>query len=55
METPESLEDGGQATVDELKELNLRTAEEPRPIQVTSWLTFEEEMDCFNLLSEYKQ
>ena len=40
-ETPKSLEDGGQTTVDELKELNLRTPEEPRPIYVSSLLTSE--------------
>uniref|UniRef100_A0A803MS76 Uncharacterized protein n=1 Tax=Chenopodium quinoa TaxID=63459 RepID=A0A803MS76_CHEQI len=31
-EAPKTLEDGGQATVDELKELNLGTLEDPRPI-----------------------
>ncbi|KAM1754929.1 hypothetical protein ACFX12_007326 [Malus domestica] len=29
---PSQLEDGGQATVDDLKELNLGTSEEPKPI-----------------------
>ncbi|XP_074284154.1 uncharacterized protein LOC141608708 [Silene latifolia] len=33
-EAPETLEDGGQSTVDELKELNLGTIEDPRPIYV---------------------
>ncbi|XP_057246772.1 uncharacterized protein LOC130589519 [Beta vulgaris subsp. vulgaris] len=33
-EAPKTLEDGGQATVDELKELNLGTQEEPRPVYV---------------------
>ncbi|XP_074277586.1 uncharacterized protein LOC141601220 [Silene latifolia] len=33
-EAPETLEDGGQSTVDELKELNLGTNEDPRPIYV---------------------
>ena len=31
-ETPETFKDGGQAAVVELKELNLGTNEEPRPI-----------------------
>ncbi|CAL9000477.1 unnamed protein product, partial [Prunus brigantina] len=31
-EAPLSLEDGGQVTVDELKEFNLGTSEDPRPI-----------------------
>ncbi|KAA0062740.1 uncharacterized protein E5676_scaffold523G00210 [Cucumis melo var. makuwa] len=30
-DVPQSLEDGGQSTVDELKEVNLGTIEEPRP------------------------
>ena len=34
-EAPQAIEDGGQATVDELKELNLRTDEEPHPIYVS--------------------
>jgi len=38
-ETPETFEDEGQSTVDELKELNLGTNEEPRPIYVSSSLT----------------
>ena len=53
-ETPKTLEDGGQATVDDLKELNLGTTEEPRPIYISSLLTSEEESRYFNLLSEYK-
>jgi len=48
------LEDGGQATVDDLKELNLGTKEEPRPIYVSSLLMQEEEKEYFVLLSEYK-
>jgi len=42
-ETPKTFEDRGQATVDDLKELNLGTNEEPRPIYVSSSLTLEEE------------
>jgi len=52
--TPKTLEDGGQVTVDELKELNLRTPDEPHPIYVSSLLTFEEEKEYFNLLGEHK-
>jgi len=48
------LKTGGQATVDDLKELNLRTIEEPRPIYVSSLRTQEEEKEYFDLLSEYK-
>ena len=39
IEAPEKLEDGGQATVDDLKELNLGTKEQPRSIYVSSLLT----------------
>ena len=53
-EAPRAIEDGGQATVDELKELNLGTSEEPRPIYVSSLLTPEEESKYFELLMEYK-
>jgi len=53
-ETPTTLKDGGQATVDEFKELNLGTPEEPRPIYVSSLLTSEEEKEYFNLLGEYR-
>jgi len=40
---PKTLEDGGQATVDELKGLNLGTEEDPRPIYVSTMLTPKEE------------
>jgi len=40
--------------VDELKELNLGTPEDPRPIYVSSLLTSEEDKEYFNLLREYK-
>ena len=53
-EAPRAIEDGGQATVDKLKELNLGTDEEPRPIYVSSLLTPEEESKYFELLMEYK-
>ena len=45
---------GGQATVDELKELNLGTNEVPRPISVSSLLSPEEEKLYLEFLSEYK-
>ncbi|TYK15313.1 uncharacterized protein E5676_scaffold1706G00210 [Cucumis melo var. makuwa] len=34
-DVPQSLEDGGQSTVDELKEVNLGTIEEPHPTFIT--------------------
>jgi len=38
-ETPRTLKDGGQDTVDDLKELNLGTNKGLRPIYVSSLLT----------------
>jgi ribonuclease HI/uncharacterized protein YehS (DUF1456 family) len=53
-EAPHAIEDGGQATVDELKELNLGTTDEPRPIFVSALLTPAEEKEYLELLTEYK-
>ena len=52
--TPETLQDGGQAAVDDLKELNIRTAKEPQLIYVSSLLTSDEEKEYFDLPSNYK-
>ena len=52
-ETPQNLEDVGQATVDDLKELNLRT-KEGSSIYVSSLLTQEQKREYFDLLSECK-
>ncbi|KAL0420666.1 UNVERIFIED_CONTAM: hypothetical protein Slati_3089500 [Sesamum latifolium] len=51
---PAELEDGVQATVDELKELNLGTIEEPRPIFVSALPSPKEEEQYFKTLGEYK-
>ncbi|KAL0453575.1 UNVERIFIED_CONTAM: Transposon Tf2-12 polyprotein [Sesamum latifolium] len=51
---PIKLEDGVQATVDELKELNLGIIEKPRPIFVSALLSPEEEEQYFKTLGEYK-
>ncbi|XP_074300119.1 uncharacterized protein LOC141631334 [Silene latifolia] len=51
---PETLEDEVQSTVDDLKELNLGTDEDPRPIYVSALLTKEEEEEYYKLLVEYK-
>ena len=53
-EAPLALEDGVQATVDELKEINLGTIEEPRPTFISALLTPEEEEGYLKLLVEYK-
>ncbi|KAH0746485.1 hypothetical protein KY285_008142 [Solanum tuberosum] len=53
-EAPPQLEDGVQSTVDDLKELNLGTLEDPRPIFISALLTPEEERKYFKLLVEFK-
>ncbi|XP_074270805.1 uncharacterized protein LOC141594703 [Silene latifolia] len=53
-EAPETLEDGGQSIVDELKELNLGTTEDPHPVYVSALLTKEEEEEYYKLLVEYQ-
>jgi len=53
-EAPKTLEDGGQARVDELKERNLRMKEDPHPVYVSTMLTPEEEKQYFHLLNEYR-
>uniref|UniRef100_A0A803N2Y0 Uncharacterized protein n=1 Tax=Chenopodium quinoa TaxID=63459 RepID=A0A803N2Y0_CHEQI len=42
-EAPKTLEDRGQAIVDELKELNLGTLQDPHPIYISALLTQAEE------------
>ncbi|KAM1480740.1 hypothetical protein ACFX2I_027854 [Malus domestica] len=54
MAAPLQLEDGGQATVDDLKELNLGTSEEPKPIFVSALLGADEIEKYYQLLLEYK-
>jgi len=39
---PPEMEDGGQATIDELREINLGTADDPRPIFVSAVMNDEE-------------
>ena len=53
-ETPQVFEDGGQAIVDELKELNLGTNEDLRPIYVSMLLSHSEEKSYFELFLDYK-
>ncbi|KAG9453426.1 hypothetical protein H6P81_006330 [Aristolochia fimbriata] len=52
-EAPAELE-GGQATVDELKKVDLGTTEDPRPTFLSASLTVEEEVDYMALLHEYR-
>ncbi|KAM1594417.1 hypothetical protein ACFX10_000832 [Malus domestica] len=51
---PSQLEDGGQATVDDLKELNLGTSEEPKPLFVSALLSAGEIEKYYQLLLEFK-
>ncbi|KAM2064856.1 hypothetical protein ACFX16_028201 [Malus domestica] len=51
---PPQLEDWGQATVDDLKELNLGTKEESKPIFVSALLSADETEEYYQLLLEYK-
>ncbi|KAH0761272.1 hypothetical protein KY290_017345 [Solanum tuberosum] len=53
-EAPPQLEDGVQSTIDDLKELNIGTLEDPRPIFISALLTPEEERKYFKLLVEFK-
>ncbi|KAL0300166.1 UNVERIFIED_CONTAM: hypothetical protein Scaly_2567400 [Sesamum calycinum] len=48
------LEEGIKATIDELKEVNLRDIEDPRPIYISVSLTQEEEGTYIALLHEFK-
>ncbi|XP_074314436.1 uncharacterized protein LOC141649650 [Silene latifolia] len=54
MRPPKHLKTEGKSTVDELKELNLGTTEDPRPIYVSALLTKEDEEEYYKLLVEYK-
>ncbi|XP_022893147.1 uncharacterized protein LOC111407730 [Olea europaea var. sylvestris] len=49
-----TFEKGGQATVDDLKQLNLGTEEDPRPVFVSALLNQKEESEYISLRHEYK-
>ena len=51
---PQVFEDGGKPTIDELKELNLGTNENSRPIYVSMLLSHSKEKSYFELLLNYK-
>ena len=51
---PQAFKDGGQAIVDELKELNLSTSEDPRLIYLSMLLSPSQEKFYFELLLKYK-
>ncbi|KAG9447596.1 hypothetical protein H6P81_013724 [Aristolochia fimbriata] len=53
-EAPAIFEEGGQATIDQLKKVNLGTEDDPRPTFLSASLSVTEEKDYMALLSEYK-
>ncbi|KAL0327839.1 UNVERIFIED_CONTAM: hypothetical protein Sangu_1861900 [Sesamum angustifolium] len=53
-DAPVELEEGIKTTIDELKEVNLRNIENPRPIYISVSLTHGEERTYIALLLEFK-
>ena len=53
-DAPPTFEEGVQATMDELKEINIGRAKDPKPICVNANLSPEEEIAYIELLKEYK-
>nr|XP_027102928.1 uncharacterized protein LOC113724201 [Coffea arabica] len=53
-DAPAELEQGVKNTVDELKEINLGTSDDPRPIYISSCMTPEEEKEYVDLLLEFR-
>ncbi|KAG9442226.1 hypothetical protein H6P81_018080 [Aristolochia fimbriata] len=53
-EAPAIFEEGGQATIDQLKKVNLGTEDDPRPTFLSTSLSVTEEKDYMSLLNEYK-
>ncbi|KAG9458313.1 hypothetical protein H6P81_002821 [Aristolochia fimbriata] len=53
-EAPAIFEEGGQATIDQLKKVNLGTEDDPRPTFLSASLSVTEEIDYMSLLNEYK-
>ncbi|KAG9439903.1 hypothetical protein H6P81_020068 [Aristolochia fimbriata] len=53
-EAPAIFEEGGQATIDQLKKVNLGTEDDPRPTFLSASLSVIEETDYMSLRNEYK-
>ncbi|GAA0172935.1 hypothetical protein LIER_26661 [Lithospermum erythrorhizon] len=53
-DAPLELEEGVKETVDELKEINLGTTKEPRPIYISTLMTSEEERQYVDLLHQFR-
>ncbi|GAA0139576.1 hypothetical protein LIER_01093 [Lithospermum erythrorhizon] len=54
VDAPPGLEEQVKATIDELKEVNLSTAEHPCPTYVITLLTLAEEVEYTALLTEFR-
>ena len=52
-DAPSELEDGGQATIDELVEINLGSEDDPKPTFLSAQLTQEEKEAIQSILVEY--
>ena len=53
-DAPPTFEEGVWAIVDELKEVNIGTTEDPRPVFINANLSLEEEDAYVELLKEYR-
>ena len=51
---PPEFEEGGQATVDELREVNLGTEEDPRPTYISAAMPEEEAQEYIAFLKEHR-
>ncbi|KAI5313714.1 hypothetical protein L3X38_042890 [Prunus dulcis] len=51
---PPQMEEGGQATIDDMQEINLGTVDRPKPIFVSASLTPQELEEYTQLLQEYR-
>ena len=51
---PLEMQDGGQATFDELRQINVGTTDDPKPIFVSTILNDEEVVQYEQLLWEYR-
>ena len=49
-----SFEDGNQSMIDELKQVNLDTKQDPYPIFINVYLTSKEKRSYLDLLEEYR-
>ncbi|KAH0781214.1 hypothetical protein KY290_000812 [Solanum tuberosum] len=54
VDAPPKLEEGGKTTIDPLKEVNIRTDEDPRPTFLSTFLEVDKEIAYVNILKEYR-